>query len=226
MNVAVPPSAPTRVLYVQDGQNLFDPAAPWGGWHLADSAPADMLLVGVDNTDDRTAEYTPTADASWGEGGKGELYVRMLVEELKPMIDAEYRTRSGAADTAIVGSSLGGLVSAWAGVTRPETFGLVGALSPTTWWDQKMILGVVASIPGRKERARRVYVDSGDAGELPGEPPNDGVVDTAALADAYRKAGYVDDVTLDYLVQHGGTHDEAHWAERLPGALAFLLGPR
>ena len=242
IRVYVPPTylentiASFPVVYMHDGQNLFDPSVAYSGvtWRVAetmdaaakDASIAEAIVVGVDNTGDRVAEYTPTADATWGEGGKGEAYVRMVVEELKPRIDAEYRTRPGSGDTAIVGSSLGGLVSAWAGVTRPEVFGLVGALSPTTWWDGRMILGVVASIPSRPTRARRVYVDSGDAGALPGEPPNDGVTDTEALADAYRAAGYVDAVTLRYLVQHGATHDEAHWAERLPGALSFLLGPR
>jgi predicted alpha/beta superfamily hydrolase len=224
------------VVYMHDGQNLFDPETSYAGvtWRVAetmdaaalDGSIAEALVVGVDNTDDREDEYTPWADPTWKTGGKGELYVRMLVEELRPRIEAEFRVRTGPESTAILGSSLGGVISAWAGVARADVFGLVGAMSPTTWWDDRALVKAVATIPSRPARALRVYVDSGDAGTLDGEPPDDDVVDTAALAEAYRKAGYAEGSTLKYVVDHGGTHDEAHWAARLPGALAFLLGPR
>jgi predicted alpha/beta superfamily hydrolase len=224
------------VLYMHDGQNLFDPAASFNGqtWKVGetmdaaalDGSIAEAVVIGIENTADRMNEYTPAADPGWGVGGKGDLYLQMIIAELKPRIDASYRTRPEREHTALVGSSLGGLISAHGGVVHPEVFGLIGALSPTTWWDGRAILGTVASIPGRPARALQVYVDSGDAGTLPGEPPNDDVVDTHDLADAYRSVGYTDGATLLYVVQPGAVHGELAWSQRLPGALAFLLGKR
>ena len=240
------------VLYMHDGQNLFDPALAFGGveWQVDETMDAaseagrcagtatscgnvgdgggarcdtiaDTIVIGVANTTARIDEYTPTMDSSAGGGGRADLYLRALGEELRPMVDAMLRTRTARDDVAMMGSSLGGLVSAYAGVVHPETFGRIGAMSPSTWWDGRAILGVVATIPTRPVRALRVYVDSGDSG-----PSMDGVADTAELAAAYRAVGYLDGVDLDYLVQPGGRHSELYWAERLPGALAFLLPRR
>jgi len=77
---------------------------------------------------------------------------------------------------------------------------------------------MLAALPSRPER---VYVDSGDSGDS-----NDGQADTAALADVLRRAGYRDGADLRYVVQPGATHSELYWSQRLPGALAFLLGAR
>jgi predicted alpha/beta superfamily hydrolase len=216
------------VVYMHDGQNLFDPAAAFGGvtWRVAatvDEAAGtgrfpEVIVVGPANAGAaRLAEYTPTADPQYG-GGRGALYLRMLTEELKPLVDRELRTRPGRESTALLGSSLGGLISAWAGVVRPDVFGLVGAMSPSTWWDNRALLGLVASTGAA--RPLRVYVDSGDAG-----PSSDDVANTRELANAYRALGYVDGVNFTYVVQPGATHTEAAWAARLPGALEALLGP-
>jgi predicted alpha/beta superfamily hydrolase len=218
------------VVYMHDGQNLFDPRAAFGGvvWNahtaMNDGAESgairEAILVGVENTAARIAEYTPTADAMYG-GGDGDAYLRMLVDEVKPLIDGAYRTLPDRANTAIVGSSLGGLISAYAGVRRADVFGLVGALSPSTWWNDRVLLREVATTPMRAARPLRVYVDSGDGGAA-----RDGVDDTRALAATYRSVGYVEGATLRYVVQPGALHNETYWAMRLPGALAFLLGPR
>ena len=216
------------VVYMHDGQNLFDPAASFGGvtWQVAaafDEAAGtgrfpEAIVVGPNNAGaDRIAEYTPTADAMYG-GGNGDLYLRMLVEELKPLVDAELRTRPGRESTALIGSSLGGLISAYAGVTKPQTFGLIGAMSPSTWWDNRVILTFVGQTGAT--RPLRVYVDSGDSG-----PSNDDVDNTRDLANAYRALGYADGVNFTYVVQAGATHTESAWASRLPGALEALLGP-
>jgi predicted alpha/beta superfamily hydrolase len=215
------------VLYMHDGQNLFDPAAAFGGntWQVAqtmdqganDGTIAEAIVVGPENTADRIPEYTPTADAMYG-GGNGARYLRMLVEELKPQVDLELRTLPGREHAVLMGSSLGGLISVYAGLTHADTWGAIGAMSPSTWWDNTVILGMVAQSTG--SRPLRVYVDSGDSGAS-----NDDVTNTAALAQAWRGLGYVDGVTLKYLVQPGATHTETAWASRLPGALQFLLGP-
>lgn len=225
------PAARFPVVYMHDGQNLFNPATAFGGqpWYAQDAlnqgadsgAIREAIVVGVENTADRIGEYTPTRDAGRMQGGRGDLYLRMLVEEVKPLVDRTYRTLPGRADTALVGSSLGGLISAYAGVRRGDVFGLIGALSPSTWWDGRMLLREAAALRGLPARPLRIYLDSGDSGDS-----GDGVADTAMLADVVRDAGYRDGVDLRYVVQRGAAHNEVYWAQRLPGALAFLLGPR
>ena len=213
------------VVYMHDGQNLFDPAASFGGvtWGVPetlDSAAGtgrfrEAIIVGPENAGAaRISEYTPTADPMYG-GGNGDLYLRMMVEELKPKVDAELRTLPGREDTMLIGSSLGGLISSYAGVRKAETYGLVGAMSPSAWWNTRVLLTFVAQTG--TVRPLRVYVDSGD--------DNDGMADTVDLAAAYRALGYADGSTLKYVLQPGGAHTESAWASRLPGAFEFLLGP-
>jgi predicted alpha/beta superfamily hydrolase len=211
------------VVYMHDGQNLFDDAKAFGGtsWDVAgaldrgaaDASIHDAIVVAVANTANRITEYTPIADPSYGGGG-ADAYLHLVADQLKPRIDHDYRTVAGRDHTAIMGSSLGGLVSAYAGVSRPEVFGLVGALSPSTWWDNTWIISRVTAEPTNPVR---VYVDSGDSGDS-----QDDRADTANLAQAYGSRG----ATLDYLVQAGAQHNEYYWRQRVPGALAFLLGPR
>jgi predicted alpha/beta superfamily hydrolase len=218
-------------LYMHDGQNLFDPATAFAGveWGVdetldggaEDGTIRESIVIGIENTPARVYEYTPTRDATVGDGGGADLYLRCLTEELKPMVDGALRTRPGADDTAMLGSSLGGLLSAHAGVTRADVFGRIGAMSPSTWWDNQVIIREVMGTAGAAVRPSRVYVDSGDSGTQ-----NDDVADTNLLAAAYLAIGYVEGADFHHVVQAGGQHSETYWAERLPGALRFLLGPR
>lgn len=218
------------VLYMHDAQNLFSPDTAFGGneWKVDEAMDAgsedgtirETIVVGVENTAARLDELTPTSDPSYG-GGKADQYLSMLIDEIKPMIDKDLRTVPTREQTGVMGSSLGGLVSAYAGVRRADVFGLVGAMSPSTWWDGKVILGEVASLPTRPSKPARVYVDSGDSGAS-----NDDVANTKELAAQYRTAGYTDQKDLLYVVQPGAQHNEAYWAARLPAALHFLLGAR
>ncbi|HEX9102184.1 MAG TPA: alpha/beta hydrolase-fold protein [Polyangia bacterium] len=218
------------VLYMHDGQNLFDPALAFGGneWKVDETLDAaaedgsieELIVIGVENTAQRIYEYTPTTDPSTAGGGGGDLYLKLLVDELKPQIDAMLRTRPERAHTGILGSSLGGLISAYAGVKRPDVWGIVGAMSPSTWWNNDVIIGDVGGMPSMA-RPARVYVDSGDAGTS-----NDDVTNTNMLAATYVNIGYTSGVDFLHVVQAGGQHNEVYWAERLPGALRFLFGPR
>lgn len=241
------------VVYVQDGQNLFDAARAFAGveWEADETMDAaaetghcgnvtgaacandgecavatrcdtfhGAILVAPEASAARIAEYTPTLDSTLG-GGRADMYLRALTEELAPIAMGTLRARTEPECTAILGSSLGGLLAAHASVVRADFFGLVGAMSPSTWWDGRVILTEVATLPMASARPLRVYVDSGDSG-----PSSDGVADTADLAAAYVAAGYVEGDTLHYVVAPGHQHEERYWALRLPGALAFLLGPR
>jgi predicted alpha/beta superfamily hydrolase len=218
------------VLYMHDGQNLFDPAAAFGGntWQADtamntganDGSIAEAIIIGIENTANRIPEYTPVPDPTNSPpGGDGDAYLKMIVTELKPKIDHDMRTVPDAAHTFMMGSSLGGLITAYAGVTHSDVFGGIGAMSPSTWWDNTWIIGEVGKTSA-SPRPLRVYVDSGDSG-----PSNDDVTNTANLAKAYQSTGYAQGTSLDYLVQAGGQHSEIYWAQRLPAALAFLLGP-
>ncbi|MDP3502494.1 MAG: alpha/beta hydrolase-fold protein [Myxococcales bacterium] len=218
------------VVYMHDGQNLFDPATAFGGneWQVDetmnrtanDGFIAEAIVIAPENGGAaRIDEYTPTNTTQYG-GGKGGDYLRFLVEELKPAVDREYRTLPARERTVVIGSSLGGLISVYAGVQKPDVFGNIGAMSPSTWWDNRWILGSVAGLRASPLRPLKVYVDSGNAGTS-----MDDVTNTAALAQAWRDRGYADDATLMYVVQNGGTHSETFWAQRLPVALRFLLGP-
>jgi predicted alpha/beta superfamily hydrolase len=229
ITIYYPPSygqSPDRrypVVYMSDGQNLFLDDLSFGGisWNVkgamddgaADGSIREALVVGVDNSDDRTWAYTPVYDSSEGDGGGADKYLSFLADELKPQIDQHLRTLADRDDTAIIGSSLGGLLSAYAGTARNDVYGLVGVMSPSTWWDNDWILSNTSYGAPWK-----VYVDSGDAG-----PSNDDVTETAKLAAGYRAAAS-QDVELDYVVQHGGQHGEYWWRQRIPGALSFLLG--
>jgi predicted alpha/beta superfamily hydrolase len=214
------------VLYMQDGQNLFDPSRAFLGqtWKaeatlnrlISQGLMAPVIVVAIDNTKLRTFEYTPDQDPGEDQlGGGADDYLNLLTTELKPRIDSTFRTRRERNSTAIMGSSLGGLVSLYAGAAFSQTFGLVGALSPSIWWNQESIINTVLRAPFMPAK---VYLDSGDSG---GEKPED----VQACAGAFKFRGMVNTVNLKIIIQPGATHSEQFWAERLPLALQFLFPP-
>ncbi len=218
------------VIYMHDGQNLFDAYAgdSFSGttWSVdtaldqgaADGSIREAIVVGIGNTDNRTWEYTPNDSGEGDTGGGASQYLGFIVDELKPQIDGNERTLGDRGDTLMIGSSLGGLATGCAGLWQAGVFGSIGVLSPSTWWANEWITAQVDASSGQDPKPARVYVDSGDSG-----PSNDDVTYTQALAQAYQSNGYS---PVDYQVGHGDQHDEAAWARRLPGALQFLLGPR
>jgi predicted alpha/beta superfamily hydrolase len=221
-------AAPCPVLYLHDGQNLFEPERahiPGQYWRvgetvdalIADATIPPTIVVGIDNTGtSRIQEYTPTADAKLGGGLAGD-YGRVLTEELKPFIDRTYRTRPGPADTALGGSSLGGLVTLHVGFTRPHVFGALVAMSPSVWWDRRVILSTV-----RRTRPRppsRIWVDMGTA---EGRRALD---DARLLKAALVGAGWGAGRDLHYAEYEGATHSEAAWAERIGAAVTWAFGP-
>src|SRR5215213_5718683 len=133
------------VLYMHDGQNLFEPHTAFQKgehWKVGETATElieagriePLIIVGIYNTGEaRIDEYTPTDDAKLG-GGHADDYGRMIIEELKPLIDRTYRTQP--ARTGLAGSSLGGLASLHLGFTHPQVFSRIAALSPSVWWDK------------------------------------------------------------------------------------------
>ncbi len=214
------------VLYMHDGQNLFDASLAGFGneWKVDETLQAaeqdgsirEMIVIGIGNTPDRVWEYTPTTDPDYPEGGGADVYLRFITDELMPQVNQNLRTQTGAGVTGMLGSSLGGLVSSYAGTTLAGTFGRIGVMSPSTWWNNEWIDGQVSL--GNQPGPSIVYLDNGDV--------NDDQDLTPTLAADYNNVGYTTaNGNFKYVVQHGGQHSEIYWAQRLPGALQFLFGP-
>lgn len=134
------------VIYMHDGQNLFDAKTSYAGeWKVDEALNAlnkekgiGFIVVGIENTGiERMNEYSPWVHKRYG-GGSGDRYVNMIVSELKPKIDNEFRTKKGPENTAIIGSSMGGLISYYAGLKHPDVFGKVGALSTSFWFSKEV----------------------------------------------------------------------------------------
>jgi predicted alpha/beta superfamily hydrolase len=249
VTVCLPPGYEARgrsrhpVLYLQDGQNLFDPAASFAGssWEvpatLARLAAAGHveapIVVGVHNTPARIDEYTPTRDERIMRGGRADEYVRFLAEELKPFIDERYRTRPGRAHTALGGSSLGGLLALHAGLRHGEVFGRAAALSPSLWWDEERLLGEIAdggaAEPGagaRRLRGTRLWIDMGSAESCgPDQRPPCAIDAARRLVAALESAGLVPGRDYYYAEVTGGAHNERAWSDRFDRVLRFLFPP-
>jgi predicted alpha/beta superfamily hydrolase len=186
--VYVPPDYDTDrerrypVLYLHDGQNLFDGATafvPGQDWHVRDTADQliragviePLVIVGVYNTGaHRIDEYTPTRDRKQGAGGAAWLYGRMLTEELKPFIDREYRTLPDAMNTGLGGSSLGGLVTLYLGVQHPNVFGKLAVLSPSVWWDNRYILRLIRALAAKPRVSIWLDIGTGRISSTPRFP--------------------------------------------------------
>jgi predicted alpha/beta superfamily hydrolase len=152
-----------------------------------------------------------------GGGGHANDYGRMLVEELKPFIDSTYNTLPGAANTAMGGSSLGGLLTMHLGLRYPTAFGKLAVLSPSVWWDDRVILREVDALT--RKRPQRIWLD---AGVREGEEV---IADTRRLRDALVAKGWIVGQDLSYLEAADGEHNEKSWAERIGQVLEFLFPP-
>jgi predicted alpha/beta superfamily hydrolase len=218
------------VLYMHDGQNLFEPDTAFQKgehWRLGETAGEliaagaiePLVMVGIYNTGDhRKEEYTPTRDARLG-GGRADDYGRMLIGELKPMIDRTYRTRPEPAATGIGGSSLGGLVSLYLAFTHPRVFTRVAALSPSVWWNHRAILKTIRQ--ARSKPPLKLWVDMGTA------EGRRGLDDARLLKAALVGLGFRAGVDLHYAEYEGATHSEESWAERVGPMLRWLFpGPQ
>jgi predicted alpha/beta superfamily hydrolase len=215
------------VLYLHDGQNLFDPDTAyqkgqhWRVGETADRLIGDghldpLIIVGIDNTGTRRlSEYTPTADRRLG-GGEADAYGRLIVEELKPFIDDRYRTLPGRLHTGLGGSSLGALVSLHLGLAYPSVFSRLALLSPSVWWDRRAILRTVRK--ARPRPALRIWLDMGTA------EGRRGLDDARALRLALVRMGWKEGDDLHYSEHKGATHSEAAWAARVGPMLQYLYG--
>jgi predicted alpha/beta superfamily hydrolase len=216
------------VLYMHDGQNLFDPETSYikgKTWQVRESADAaieagevePLIVVGIYNTGNRRlAEYTPEKDWQMG-GGEADSYGELLTRELMPWIAERYRVLGGREHTGLGGSSLGGLVSLYLGLKYAEVFGRLAVLSPSVWWNHRSILGFVSETALLLQHRPRIWLDAGD------HEGRTTLRDTQTLAQRLRANGWAEDESLHFEKVRGGTHDEASWATRVGPLLRFLF---
>jgi predicted alpha/beta superfamily hydrolase len=212
------------VLYLHDGQNLFDGATsfiPGQDWHVGQTADScinsgavePLIIVGMYNTKARIREYTPTHVPKLG-GGRADRYAKFLLQEVKPFIEQEYRALSGAEQTGIGGSSLGGLVSLYLGLKHSSIFGKIAALSPSVWWNQHVIHRFAHAIAVQPRS--RIWLDIGTR-----EGPRI-VHDVESFRDILLEKGWKLEQDLHYERVEGAEHNEAAWAQRVGPFLRFL----
>ena len=236
VTVWLPPgydSEPDRrypVLYLHDGQNLFDPETAFGGvpWAADDTAERliragevePLILVGIGNTPDRLKEYGPL-DLRPGPWDLARAYGRFVTGELKPFIDRTYRTRPEPAHTGVGGSSMGGLISLALGRWFPEVFGRVLAMSPSLWYDQESTL---RGVPGNTGwlAAARVWLDVGGMEGASAVSQKGNVRRVRQLAKLFKDHGLAAN-RLKVVVDADAGHDERAWAYRLGQALPWLF---
>ena len=208
------------VLYMHDGQNLFDTQTSFAGeWRVDEACEAliasgeiePIIVVGIDNGPNRCGEYTPWRDNGIGCGGQGDAYLAAIRDLLIPEIERRYRTQAGEAYMA--GSSLGGLISAYAGYAFDD-WSRVAAVSPSYWFNGAAMVPH-AQQAGRPPSLERFYQDFGTAeGSL--TPFNQ--MRTVALGQ-----GFVEGDDFRSVVASGHTHSETYWAQRVPDLLRFLI---
>jgi predicted alpha/beta superfamily hydrolase len=217
------------VLYVQDGQDVFDGAtATVAGqeWQLDETTERligerridPLIVVAIDNAGPRRLyEYTASRDPASGDGGGADSYGRMLVEELKPWIDGRYRTRPDRESTGIAGCSLGGLASLYVGLRYSAVFSRIASLSTAPRWDDGFIVRFVDALPAKPETL--IWIDVGSQ-----EAPSS-LAFARRLRDALVRKGWREGVDMRYLEAEGARHGVAAWALRLPEVLEFLDPP-
>ena len=210
------------VIYMHDGQNLFDPKTSFAGeWNVdgtLDEASAEGLeaiVVGIANVGaQRANEYSPFDDPKHGPA-KGTQYLAFITDTLKPAIDAEFRTDNTRETTGIAGSSMGALISLWAFFERSDVFGFAGVMSAALWYGRRQIYDYLEHA---KFVGGRIYVDVGT------EEGKQELNDVARLRNQLTSLGYKLGRDLLYVVEPGAGHNEAAWARRMGKELRFLLG--
>jgi predicted alpha/beta superfamily hydrolase len=213
------------VLYLQDGQNVFDGETSFirgqewfvdetAEWMIRTGQIEPLIVAAIYNAGDtRIDEYTPTIDESLQRGGKADDYLNFLITEIKPFIDRQFRTRRTAINTAIGGSSLGGLLTLYAGLKHPNVFGKLAVMSPSLWWDQERILVQI----GERDDSlcQRIWLDIGTE--------EGSVVEKVRRLRRLFESRHQD---FHYEEAPGAGHNELAWASRVGPMLKYLFPQR
>ena len=221
------------VLYLHDGQNVFDAATSFAGveWGADETAQRliatnliePTIIVAIANTgEERIHEYAPTPariDPPKRKRSRGMLrsYGRFMIEELKPFIDRKYRTKREAEFTGLGGSSLGGLATLVLGLWFPNYFTRLAVMSPSIWWDDCVIYKIVDALDETAKPTLKIWLDTGTH-----EP---GWERAQVLRDRLLEKGWRLHDDLHYLEVEGADHSEGAWAGRMDPVLRFLFPP-
>jgi predicted alpha/beta superfamily hydrolase len=203
---------------MHDGQNLFDPETAFGGrdWQIArtmDKMPLakQLIIVGIDNGEEnRINEYAPFE--SENGGGEGDAYLQFIAETLKPVIDSEYRTMPEKEATGIAGSSMGGLISFYAGLRYSSVFGKIGVLSPALWVNPT----VINILENGLDPQSRFYVVASKTESKTMEST------LTAVYWALKNAG-LSDGDLRVIVRDRGKHNEIFWGREFRQMVEWLF---
>lgn len=216
------------VMYMHDGQNLFSDSTSFSGeWGVDETLEKmigekklrEIIVVGIENSENRLSEYSPFDFEYKGlHTGEADKYAQFIVETLKPYIDKHYRTKKGRKHTAIVGSSMGGLVSVYIAIRYQEVFSRVGAMSSSFGICLEELKDYIKANP--RQYSIRFWLD---LGSLEGnEIEND--LDQKRIIDALKYAGWKQDKEINYTLYEGAEHNESSWRERFGDVLRYMWG--
>jgi predicted alpha/beta superfamily hydrolase len=205
------------VLYMQDGQNLVDPFTSFAGidWQVDETATKliktgkmkEIIIVGINNTKNRLEEYSNSE--------QGNNYIRFVIGELKTFIDSKYRTLTDSKNTAVMGSSMGGLISFLIAWKNPDVFSMAGCMSSSFYYDNDKIFETVKN-DLKPKKGLKIYIDHGE----------DGLVRGQKMFSLLTHLGYIIGTDIDYFYAPGAEHNEAEWARRLERPLLFFFGSK
>ncbi|MBL1212146.1 MAG: esterase family protein [Ignavibacteriae bacterium] len=206
------------VLYMHDGQNLFNPSTSFSGfdWKVDETISdlssknlaEELIVVGINNTPDRLNEYNFFTD-------KGKNYSLFIKNELMPFIEERYPVKTGSNNTGIMGSSMGGLCSFQLFWNYPQIFGKAACLSSSFWIDEKKVFEMIKQ-QGKPKSGFKLYLDCGDE-------EKELIDDNLEMIKKLKDMGIKNSDELMYHIQKGGTHSEYDWARRLHIPISFLF---
>lgn len=222
------------VLYLNDGQNLFEASTSFTGveWQVDETAERligegnvpPMIIVGIDNSGkDRIREYMPHRSLTpMMLRVQGHRYPNFLIKEVMPLVTGNYRVAAGPENTGLGGSSLGALISLYTAATHPGWFGRLLIESPSLWAANRQMIRESRNV---KQWPERIFLAIGTAEAGREDRDRSTVDDVRELAGIFRRAG-LNDRRLRLIIDEGATHHESAWARRFPEALLFLFGNR
>lgn len=216
------------VVYMHDGNNLFEAEESFANedWEVDSTIEKllkinqieEVIAVGIHNTISRDDDYTWVEminEEGYTEGGKGAKYAEFIVEELKEYMDSKYRTLPDRENTAVIGSSLGGLISLYLSIHYPEIFSKIGAMSASLWWADGVICKHIKEI----DTDLKIWLDMGTREDMDRDL-------FLCIKETLISRGYIEGENVVYLEDKGADHNERDWAKRLHLPLLFFFSKK